>query len=61
MISRTSRGAHGATRRPEGTGLGLAIVAAIAAAHRGTVGVDSEPGEGATFYVEIPRTSMEDP
>ena len=61
LFARFSRGAHGATRRPEGTGLGLAIVAAIAAAHRGTVGVDSEPGEGATFYVEIPRTSMEDP
>lgn len=38
----------------EGTGLGLAIVSAVAAAHRGTVTVDSRPGEGATFTLVIP-------
>lgn len=37
-----------------GTGLGLAIVAALVAAHRGTVEVDSAPGEGATFRVRLP-------
>jgi two-component system OmpR family sensor kinase len=37
-----------------GSGLGLAIVAAIAAAHDGTVGVTSAPGEGATFTVRLP-------
>ena len=37
-----------------GAGLGLAIVAALVAAHDGSVEVDSEPGEGATFRVRLP-------
>jgi two-component system OmpR family sensor kinase len=37
-----------------GTGLGLAIVAALVGAHRGSVEVDSRPGEGATFRVRLP-------
>jgi two-component system OmpR family sensor kinase len=37
-----------------GAGLGLAIVLAIAEAHHGTVSVESSPGEGATFVLEIP-------
>ncbi|MBL7495486.1 HAMP domain-containing protein [Frankia sp. CNm7] len=36
-----------------GAGLGLAIVRAIAAAHGGTVQVTGEPGEGATFTLEL--------
>jgi two-component system OmpR family sensor kinase len=45
------------TRPAEGassTGLGLAIVAAIVAAHQGTVEVESQAGEGATFRVRLP-------
>jgi signal transduction histidine kinase len=36
-----------------GSGLGLAVVLAIAEAHGGTVGVESAPGEGATFTIAL--------
>lgn len=42
------------SRTAGGTGLGLAIVAAMVAAHHGTVWVDSEPGQGATFGFALP-------
>lgn len=38
-----------------GNGLGLAIVASIARSHGGAAGVDNRPGEGATFWVRLPR------
>jgi two-component system OmpR family sensor kinase len=46
-------------RATGGVGLGLAIVSAIATAHGGGVGVDSEPGSGATFWVRLPLVRTE--
>jgi two-component system OmpR family sensor kinase len=42
------------SRARGGSGLGLSIVAAVVAAHDGRVSVDSTPGAGATFTVELP-------
>ncbi|HEY0376238.1 MAG TPA: ATP-binding protein [Pyrinomonadaceae bacterium] len=42
------------SRELGGTGLGLAIVKHLARAHGGEVGVNSTPGEGSTFYIELP-------
>ncbi len=42
------------SRTAGGTGLGLAIVAALVSAHEGTVWVDSQPGDGATFGFALP-------
>ena len=47
-------GRVGAGRGHEGSGLGLAIVSAIAHAHGGWVAVDSAPGRGSTFTLELP-------
>ncbi len=40
--------------RYQGTGVGLAIARKAAERMHGTVGVDSLPGQGSTFYVELP-------
>ncbi len=40
-----------------GAGLGLSIVAAVAEAHGGRARVESAPGQGARFWVELPEAS----
>ncbi len=45
---------RGTAARREGAGLGLAIVRAIAEAHGGGVELESRPGEGARFTLELP-------
>lgn len=42
------------TKGQEGTGLGLAMVYAAVHRHGGTVGLESEPGKGATFTLWFP-------
>ncbi|MFT3899019.1 MAG: HAMP domain-containing sensor histidine kinase [Gordonia sp. (in: high G+C Gram-positive bacteria)] len=44
-----------------GNGLGLSIVSALVDAHGGQVGVDSTPGEGATFWVDLPAAEQAAP
>jgi len=44
----------------EGTGLGLSVVHGIVAAHGGTLQVESNPGVGTTFSVEIPVERVDD-
>jgi two-component system nitrogen regulation sensor histidine kinase NtrY len=41
------------TTKQHGTGLGLAIVQSVVSDHKGTISVQSEPGQGTTFRIEL--------
>ncbi|HXK13344.1 MAG TPA: HAMP domain-containing sensor histidine kinase [Gaiellaceae bacterium] len=54
LFERFFRAQAALERQIQGTGLGLYISKAIVDAHEGRIGVDSAPGEGTTFIVELP-------
>jgi signal transduction histidine kinase len=39
----------------KGTGLGLAIAAQMVEDHKGSIWAESEPGQGTTFFITLPR------
>ena len=54
IFDRFYRADKGRARTTGGSGLGLPIVQQIVQAHRGTARVETAPGEGCTFLLEIP-------
>ena len=47
------------TTKTKGTGLGLAVCQQIVSKHGGTIAVESQQGEGATFKVRLPVSVSE--
>ena len=43
------------TTKTKGTGLGLAVVAGMVQRHGGRIWVESKPGEGTEFFIELPE------
>ncbi|MBX9601140.1 MAG: HAMP domain-containing histidine kinase [Bryobacteraceae bacterium] len=51
------RSATGEVRAIRGTGIGLSLAREIAAAHAGTIELESEPGAGSRFRIRIPSVT----
>ncbi len=54
LFDRFYRSDEARTRQDGGAGLGLAICKRIVDAHGGDIRVESEPGKGATFVIDLP-------
>ena len=54
VFDRFYRGDKPRSRAGGGAGLGLAIARQLVRAHGGAIGVESEPGRGATFWFTLP-------
>jgi signal transduction histidine kinase len=57
LFNRYTPASRAGTDGEPGTGLGLFIIKDLVEAHQGTITVDSDPGQGSTFTIELPRAS----
>jgi two-component system, NtrC family, nitrogen regulation sensor histidine kinase NtrY len=45
------------TTKGHGTGLGLAVAQSVISDHNGSITVQSEPGRGTTFTIQLPKSA----
>lgn len=57
LFTKFSRGENAVKLQTEGSGLGLFLIKNIVEAHGGNIWVNSEEGEGTTFYFTIPQAN----
>jgi signal transduction histidine kinase len=57
MAGRIFEPGYSSWRDREGTGLGLSIVREIVKRHQGEIHVESAPGAGAAFHIDLPVSS----
>ena len=58
LFSRFFRSSEARDRQMQGAGLGLPIIQTIVALHRGTIGIESTPGEGTVVTVTLPSVAL---
>jgi signal transduction histidine kinase len=54
VFERFYRGRHHGMEHASGSGLGLSLVKAVIDSHKGSIVLESEPGQGTTFFVRLP-------
>ena len=47
--------------KPQGTGLGMSMAKSVVDGHRGTIRVESQPGRGTKFVVQVPMRQRREP